>query len=206
MRGDIYIISAPSGTGKSTIIRRLLKIIPGLFFSVSYTTRSPREKEINGKDYFFVSINEFENLINDNQFLEYCNVFNNYYGTHRNQVIPLIEKGLDVILDIDVKGAMKIKQNFPEAILIFMLPPSIEELVSRLSKRHSNTEKDLQTRLNTLKDEVQYYTYYDYLIINEHINKTIDEVKAIIIANRLRKDKISEIIREFINRNLFKNI
>jgi guanylate kinase len=202
MKGDIYIISAPSGTGKSTIIRKLIKIVPALFFSISYTTRTPREREINGKDYFFVSLEEFENLVANNEFLEYCKVHDNYYGTHRDQVLPLIEKGLDVLLDIDVKGAMKIKGMFSDAILIFILPPSLEELLRRLEKRHAESPEALKIRLNTLKEEVLYWKYYDYLLINDYLNKTIEDVKSIIISNRLRKDRQAEIIEDIIHKKI----
>lgn len=204
MRGDIYIISAPSGTGKSTVIRKVLRIVPGLFFSVSYTTRASRFKEINGKDYFFVSMDEFENLIKADEFIEYCKVHNNFYGTSRRQIIPILEKGLDVILDIDVKGAIKVKEKFPEAILIFMLPPSIEELLQRLEKRHTDFDQELQTRLRALKEEVLYWKYYDYILVNDYINKTIDNVRSIILSNRLRKEKQASIIEGIINNILNK--
>mgnify|MGYP005840871045 CR=1 FL=1 len=206
MRGDIYIISAPSGTGKSTVIRKVLKIVPGLFFSISYTTRALRFKEINGKDYFFVSKEEFEKLIKEGEFIEYCKVHNNFYGTSRSQVIPLLEKGLDVILDIDVKGAIRVKEKFPEAILIFMIPPSIEELLKRLEKRHTDSPKELETRLQTLKEEILYWEYYDYILVNDYINNTIDNVKSIIVSNRLRREKQASIIEEIVKNNILNKL
>ncbi|OGF58973.1 MAG: guanylate kinase [Candidatus Fischerbacteria bacterium RBG_13_37_8] len=206
MSGDIFIISAPSGTGKSTIIRRLLKMIPGLFFSVSYTTRQQRKNEIQGKDYCFVSQEEFTELINNNEFLEYCEVHGNTYGTSEKQVLSLIEKGFDIILDIDVQGAMKVKQKCPAAITIFMLPPSIKDLEERWQKRHSDSEQDKKIRRNNINQELQFWHFYDYLVINKYINETVEQVKAIIIANRCRKDKQETLFRTIINEEILPSL
>lgn len=203
MKGDIYIISAPSGTGKSTIIRRLLKSVPGLFFSVSYTTRAPRSKEIHGKDYFFISESEFSNLMNEDALLEYAIVHDYYYGTAKRLVLPLIDKGFDVILDIDVQGALKVKQSNPEAISIFMLPPSGNELRKRLDRRRANSEKQKKLRLENAKRELQYWRFYDYIVVNQLIDQTVDYMKSIIIANRCRRckqeDYLSSIVEPIIS-------
>ena len=192
MKGDMYIISAPSGTGKTTIIRTLLKIVPGLFFSISYTTRTPRPKEINGKDYFFVSESEFKKLLDENALMEYAKVHDFYYGTAKEQVLPLIEKGFDVILDIDVQGALHVKQNYLEAIMIFILPPSGEELKKRLDRRKTNSEKEKQLRLENAKNELKYWRFYDFLVVNQYLEQTINQIKSIIIAHRCRRTKKEE--------------
>jgi guanylate kinase len=206
MRGDMFIISAPSGTGKSTIVRRLLKTIPGLFFSVSYTTRQQRKNEIHGKDYYFVSREEFNELVKNNEFLEYCEVHGNTYGTSEKQVVSIIEKGFDVILDIDVQGAMKIKQKHPEAITIFMLPPSITDLEERWQKRHSDSEQEKKIRRNNINQELQFWQFYDYLIINKYINETVEQVKAIIIANRCRNNRQETLYRTIINEEILPSL
>jgi len=190
MKGDIYIISAPSGTGKTTIIKRLMKNkLPRLHFSISYTTRKPREKEKDGRDYFFVSAEEFNELIRKDAFMEYANVHQNLYGTPKEQVLPFLEKGFDVLLDIDVQGGLKIKEKCPDSVLIFMIPPSMLELERRLSKRKFNSEAEKKLRLENVKKELQYWEFYDYIVINRLINEAVDCIKSIIIANRCKRAK-----------------
>lgn len=190
MQGYIYIISAPSGTGKTTIIKRLMRNkLPRLHFSISCTTRKPREKERDGRDYFFISAEEFNKLIRGNAFMEYANVHQYLYGTLKEQVLPFLEKGYDVLLDIDVQGGLKIKEKYPDSVLIFMIPPSMLELEKRLSKRKFNSDEEKKLRLENAKKELEYWKFYDYIVINKLIKEAVYSIKSIIIANRCRRDK-----------------
>ncbi len=190
MKGDIYIISAPSGTGKTTIIKRLMRNkIPRLHFSISCTTRKPREKERDGRDYFFISAEEFNKLIKEDAFMEYANVHQYLYGTLKEEVLPFLEKGYDVLLDIDVQGGLKIKEKYPDSVLIFMIPPSMLELERRLSKRRFNSDEEKKLRLENAKKELEYWKFYDYIVINKLIKEAVYSIKSIIIANRCRRDK-----------------
>lgn len=190
MKGDIFIISAPSGAGKTTIIKRLMRNkLPRLHFSISCTTRKPREKERDGKDYFFISAEEFNKLIREDAFIEYANVHQYLYGTPKEQVLPFLEKGYDVLLDIDVQGGLKIKEKYPDSVLIFMIPPSMLELERRLSKRKFNSDEEKILRLENAKKELEYWKFYDYIVINKLIKEAVYYIKSIIIANRCRRDR-----------------
>lgn len=195
MKGNIYIISAPSGTGKTTIIKKLMNNkISKLHFSISYTTRKARKNEKNGRDYFFISIEDFNKLIQENAFIEYAKVHKYFYGTPKKQVLPYVEKGIDVLLDIDVQGGLKIKEKYADAIMIFMIPPSMSELERRLSKRKFESEEEKSLRLENAKKELEYWKYYDYIIVNKHIKEAVSQLKAIIIANRCKRDKNLDLI------------
>jgi guanylate kinase len=195
----VYIISAPSGSGKSTLTKELLTSVPHLQFSVSYTTRAPRGSEQNGHEYHFISRSEFEKMIAGSEFLEHACVFGDYYGTARCYLDEARAAGNDLVLDIDVQGAAQIKKNLPEAVSIFILPPSRSELEKRL-RRRNDAEKQLETaerrrsdeerngtiekRLQTAAKEIENYPMYDYILINDRLEESIDCLKAIVLAER----------------------
>jgi guanylate kinase len=183
----VYIISAPSGSGKSTLVTELLTLVPDLDFSISYTTRPPRGSEQDGKQYFFISRNEFERMIDRDEFLEYADVFGNYYGTARRFLHEAEQKGHDLLLDIDVQGAKQIKRKLPEAISIFVLPPDRKTLEWRLRKRSEDAEAVIQRRLVTASREIENYDKYNYILVNDRLEESIESFKAIVRAERLRR-------------------
>ncbi|WP_457913460.1 guanylate kinase [Candidatus Gillettellia adelgis] len=187
-QGTLYIISAPSGTGKSSLIQALLKTNPlySMKVSISYTTRTSRPGENHGEHYFFVSHDEFHQMIIQDAFLEHAKVFGNYYGTSRAIITQMLSTGVDVFLDIDWQGAKKIRSNMPQARSIFILPPSREELSCRLRGRKQDTEEVIAGRMNQSLSELIHYTEYDYLILNDNFDTALSDLKTIIHAERLR--------------------
>jgi len=185
MKHLVLIISAPSGSGKSTLVTELLKLVAGLDFSISYTTRAPRGSEQNGKQYFFVSRDEFEAMIQVNEFLEYAEVFGNYYGTAQRFLREAEEKGHDLVLDIDVQGAEQIKRKLPAAPSIFILPPDRQTLERRLRRRSEDAEPVIQRRLVTASREIENYDKYDYILVNDRLEDSIESLQAIVRSERL---------------------
>jgi guanylate kinase len=183
----VYIVSAPSGSGKSTLVNELLKMVRHLDFSISYTTRPPRGSEQNGKEYFFVSREEFEAMIAADEFLEHAEVFGNYYGTARRFLREAEARGNDLLLDVDVQGASQIKQNIPDAVSIFILPPDREKLEWRLRNRGLDSETVIRRRLDTARREIENYSKYDYILVNNLLEQSADELKDIVLAERLRR-------------------
>jgi guanylate kinase len=188
MSGMVFIISAPSGSGKSTLVNELRKSVANLYFSISYTTRNPRGSEQNGREYYFVKRDEFERMLNAGEFLEHADVFGNYYGTARRFLREAQARGDDLLLDIDVQGAAQIKQKMPGAVSVFILPPSREELERRLVRRsHAegvNSDKVIQRRLHTASREIENWTKYDYILVNDRLEESIDQLKAIVLCER----------------------
>jgi len=191
-KGLIVVISAPAGAGKTTLCKRLLQSAPSFISSVSFTTRSPRRQEIEGVDYYFVSKEEFEKLIEKDAFVEWAEVHGHLYGTSKEFLEKNIEAGKDVVLEVDVKGGRKIKEKYPQAILIFVLPPSWEELEKRLHKRATEDEKSIKKRLETAKEEIKYLPFYDYFLVNDDINTTTENLLLIIEAERHKISRVSE--------------
>jgi len=181
----VYIVSAPSGSGKSTLVSELFKVVKGLDFSISYTTRPPRGSEQNGKEYFFVTKDQFEAMIKADEFLEYACVFGNYYGTAKRFLREAEARGNDLLLDIDVQGAQQIKQRLPEAVSIFILPPNQEKLEWRLRNRGLDSEQVIRRRLDTARREIENYSKYDYILVNENLERATDELKAVVLAERI---------------------
>jgi guanylate kinase len=181
----VYIVSAPSGSGKSTLVNELFKMVHHLDFSISYTTRPPRGSEKNGKEYFFVSQEEFEAMIAADEFLEHATVFGNYYGTAKRFLREAESRGHDLLLDIDVQGASQIKQRIPEAVRIFILPPDREKLEWRLRNRGLDSEEVIRRRLDTARREIENYEKYDYILVNNLLEQSADELKDIVLAERL---------------------
>jgi guanylate kinase len=188
----VYIISAPSGSGKSTLVNQVRLIVPGLKFSISYTTRAPRAGEQNGREYYFVPRNEFEEMVSKNEFLEYADVFGNYYGTARRFRREAEEEGKDLLLDIDVQGAAEIKRKIPDAVSIFILPPNRQELEKRLRTRSLDAEEVIQRRLVTASREIENYDKYDYILVNDRLEESIDALKSILLAERLTRPGAQE--------------
>lgn len=199
-RGSIFIISAPSGAGKTTLCKEVVRLLPNLRFSVSYTTRQPRDGEINGEDYNFIDEKRFREMIEDGEFVEWAEVHGNYYGTSRKVLNDIIESGFDVILDIDVQGAAQIKKNLEGGVYIFVLPPTMEELRRRLDMRGQNSPEEIQRRLGRSLDEIREYKNYDYVIVNDIFEEALTALKSIIIAEGKKVKRIdhSWIERTFI--------
>jgi len=190
MSGILFIISAPSGSGKTTLTNELLTLVPGLKFSISYTTRPPRGSEQNGREYFFVSREEFEEMVHRGEFLEYACVFGHYYGTARRFLDDARDTGRDLVLDIDVQGAAQVAK-MPEAVSIFILPPSREVLEFRLRNRshteHMDSEEVIRRRLEGARKEIENYRNYDYILVNDRLEQSIAQLKAIVAAERLKR-------------------
>jgi guanylate kinase len=183
----VYIVSAPSGSGKSTLVNELFKVVKHLDFSISYTTRPPRGSEQNGKEYFFVTKEQFEAMIKADEFLEYANVFGYYYGTAKRFLRDAEARGNDLLLDIDVQGAQQVKKSIPDAASIFILPPDREKLEWRLRNRGLDSEEVIRRRLDTARREIENYSKYDYILVNERLERATDELKAIVLAERIRR-------------------
>jgi guanylate kinase len=198
-RGNLIVVSAPSGAGKSSLAERALKRISGLRFSVSYTTRGPRGSEKDGVDYHFVSGDEFRAMEDRGEFLESAEVHGYLYGTHRAAVDELLAQGLDVILDIDVQGAAQVTNRVTEAITVFILPPSRETLEARLRSRNLNEPNDLERRLRNAAVEVGLYEKFNYVIVNDDIDRALASLEAIITAERCRLSRQRFYVESILN-------
>jgi len=185
----VYIISAPSGSGKSTLVNGVRELVPGLDFSISYTTRSPRGKEQNGREYFFVRRDEFEEMARKDEFLEHADVFGNLYGTARKFFREAEQTGRDLLLDIDVQGAEQIKRKLPAAVSIFIMPPDRQTLERRLRNRSLDAEEVIQRRLATATREIENYANYDYILVNDRLDESVGALKAILLSERLHRSE-----------------
>jgi guanylate kinase len=191
----VFIISAPSGSGKSTLVARLMGADPGLRFSVSYTTRKPRGNEKPGESYVYISREEFLSRIDRSEFLEHAEVFGNFYGTNREVLEQAKSEGKDLILDIDVQGARQLKERIPEAVTIFILPPSRDILEQRLRLRSEDSEEVIQRRLREAAEEIRNYQQYDYVLVNHQVDESTITLAAIIKAERVRRIRMEQQIR-----------
>lgn len=207
MKGKLFIVSAPSGAGKTTLIRRALAEQDGelddLRFSVSHTTRPARSDEVDGRDYHFVDEAEFRRMLEAEEFLEWAHVYGQLKGTSRTAVLPLVERGLDVILDIDIQGAVQVLENYPEAESILILPPSFGELERRIHARGGDDPEQLKRRLDESLEAIGQSDIYDYVILNDSLGRAQEALRAIFIATRHRRerqaDRVAEIIEDFRN-------
>jgi guanylate kinase len=195
-RGMLIVVSSPSGGGKGTLIDRVLKTVPDLAFSVSYTTRAPRGSEQNGREYFFVDESAFRTMIDRGEFLEWADVYGHLYGTSASQVARERAAGHDIILEIDVQGAESIRHKVADAISVFILPPSFELLRKRLVARATDSAADLQRRLQGAPAEVAQYEHFDYVILNDDINRASQQLAAVIYAERARRERQQVTLRE----------
>ncbi|MDD3012894.1 MAG: guanylate kinase [Candidatus Gastranaerophilales bacterium] len=186
-KGNIFVISGPSGVGKGTLLKMLLAKHTEISLSISATTRSPRQDEVDGVNYFFVSKEKFQESIEKGEFLEWAKFADNYYGTYKKTVENALSKGINIALEIEVQGAMQIKEKMPEAILIFISPPSIDELKSRLTCRNTETEEVIQKRLSIVESEFKKRKYFDHEIINDDLNKALEELENTILAQGANK-------------------
>ena len=196
-KGQLIVLSGPSGVGKSTVIAELLSQRDNIYFSVSYTTRQPRVGEQDGVNYCFVSRGEFEGMITRNALLEYAEYVNNYYGTSLKAIQERLDAGIDVLLDIEVQGAAKVKARCPEAIFIFIIPPSFEELSRRLHRRNTDSEDVIAGRLEKAKVEFREIPHYDYLVINDKVADAVGEIEAILTAAECRVENRKGILAQF---------
>lgn len=190
-KGTLYIISAPSGAGKSSLIQALLKTQPAydMQVSISHTTRGKRPGEAEGEHYYYVSVDEFERLIEEDTFLEYAEVFGNYYGTSKPKIERVLSQGIDVFLDIDWQGARQIREKMPHSRSIFILPPSKDELARRLQNRGQDSEEIIASRMDKAIQEISHYAEYNYLIINDDFDLALHDLKAIVRTERLLLDR-----------------
>lgn len=189
--GTLFIISAASGTGKTSLVKELLATTKNLVVSVSHTTREPRRGEVDGEHYYFTNKEEFMRLVGEAEFLEHAEVFGNYYGTSKTVVNDLLNAGVDVILEIDWQGALQVKRQLKDAVLIFILPPNREALRSRLSNRAQDTLKVIEERLAGAVREMQEYVNFDYIVINDDFNQALNELQSIVCTYRLQVTKQS---------------
>ena len=185
---NLFIIAAPSGCGKTSLVEALIKKTKNLCVSVSHTTRPPRPDEVNGINYYFVSINEFDEMIKNNAFVEHATVFDNHYGSSTKLIREKLDEGVDVILEIDWQGARQVKENMPNAISIFILPPSNEALLGRLKQRAQDDDETINKRMSDAQNQMQHFNEFDYLVINDDFNSALNDLNLIIC----RPDKASE--------------
>lgn len=185
-RGILFVVSSPSGGGKGTLIQRVLKKIPDLSYSVSFTTRAPRSGEVNGREYFFVSQETFEQMAAGNEFLEWANVHGKLYGTSSKQIFQEISEGRDIILEVDVQGAASVRSLVPDSVSVFILPPSFEVLKQRLEARGTDSPEELELRLRNAPVELNDYSAFQYMILNDNADQAADQLAAIVYAERAR--------------------
>ncbi|WPC40744.1 guanylate kinase [Clostridium sp. JS66] len=190
-KGLLVVISGPSGAGKGTICKALLEK-NDFWLSVSATTRNPRVGEVDGANYYFLSKEEFQNRIKSEGFLEYAEVYGNYYGTPKDSVLSAVDSGKDVVLEIDIQGALKVKETYPEGVFIFILPPSMKELRQRIINRGSETEESLMTRFKAAYKEINYVSKYNYAVVNDTVEEAVKKIEGIVIAERCRVDRVKE--------------
>ena len=197
-RGLLIVVSGPSGAGKVTICENLLRTKEYIHPSVSTTTRKPRTGEVPGVDYNYISKEEFEKKIENDDFLEYAQVYDNYYGTPREFVIEKLAKGEDVLLEIDIQGALQVRNKFPEGVFVFILPPSMKELKNRIINRGSETKESLEKRFTSAFKEIKFLKKYDYFIVNDKVKKATDTLVSIIEAEKSRVvENVDDIIEKF---------
>jgi len=194
--GLLVVISGPSGSGKGTICKRLIEDIENLKVSVSATTRKPRVGEIDGQNYFFIDEENFVNKIKNEEFLEYASVYGNYYGTPKKAVLKELENGNDIILEIDIQGALKVKENYPKGVFIFILPPSLEELKNRIEGRGTDSIEVIRRRLKCAYDELNYAFQYDYVVLNDEVESAVDKIKEIISAEKNKATRNQALIKK----------
>jgi len=201
MSGDLFVVVAPSGAGKTSLVNAVLRAEPGIRLSVSFTTRAPREGEVEGRDYHFVSRAAFEAMIAAGDFLEHANVYGNYYGTSRRWIEAELEGDHDVLLEIDWQGAMQVRSLFPRMVGIFILPPSIEELRRRLTARGKDSPEAIERRMASAREEISHVLEFEYIIVNEQFDVAIADLQAVVRASRLsrdrRRNRLSRLLDEF---------
>jgi guanylate kinase len=200
-RGNLFVVSAPSGAGKTTLCRRLLSMVEGITFSVSYTTRAPRPDEVEGSDYFFVSEDEFRKMVEAGEFAEWAEVHGNLYGTSKKRLDEALDGGMDILLDIDVQGARQLRDSYPDGVFIFVLPPAMATLSERLRGRMSDTPEVIAGRLRKAVDEIRDYANYNYVIVNNIFEQALRELEAVVVSRRLSSARVDS---EWVEKNFLK--
>lgn len=200
-RGQLIVLSGPSGVGKSTVIAELLSHRRDIHFSVSYTTRAPRTGEQNGVNYNFVRRDEFERMIRNNELLEFAEYVNNYYGTSLKVIEEKLNSGIDVLLDIEVQGAAKVRAKCPEAVFIFIIPPSLEELSRRLHQRNTDADEVIELRLQKAREECGESVKYDYLVVNDNVISAAEEIQSILSAEDCRLKNRKHLVKRIVDDN-----
>lgn len=200
-KGLFIVISAPSGTGKSSICQRFLQVCPEIKFSVSYTSRPPRPNEVDGKDYYFISRKEFQARIDQGEFVEWVENYGNLYGSSRKNMEAFLHDGQNLLLDIEPRGARKIKQKFKGGIYVFVLPPSRAELLNRLEGRGCETDEIIQSRFEQAESELKEVSWYDYVIFNKDLETAVNQLMAIYVAQKCKRSRLQSEIKKFIKKN-----
>jgi guanylate kinase len=201
-QGLLLVVSGPSGAGKGTICSLLRQALPELSYSVSVTTRAPREGEVDGKDYFFKTVAQVKDMIFRGELLEYAQVYGNYYGTPKPYVMELLNNGKDVLLEIDIQGALQIKKVFPDGVFIFVIPPSLEELRARIYKRGTDAEEVIEKRLKAATSELSYASEYDYIIVNDVAEKATQRVLTLLEAERYRAGRTYFLVDKMLQQHI----
>lgn len=196
-KGILIVLSGPSGVGKGTVCKALRQCAPDLIYSVSATTREPRQGEVDGVNYFFKTREQFQQLIEEDQMLEWAEYVGNFYGTPRKFVEETLNSGKDIILEIEVQGALKVKQKFPQGVFIFLLPPSMDELENRIVGRGTESEESIRNRMSVAMDEIRLMEHYDYAIVNDHVEHACSRIQSIIVAEHCRKEKVVNKIKQW---------
>ncbi len=191
----LLVISGPSGAGKGTLVKRLMQMHPEIKLSVSATTRGPRDGEVHGKNYYFISKQEFEKRLDEDRFLEHAKVYDNYYGTPKDYVDKWLEKS-DVVLEIEMQGALQVKEKAPDAVLIFIAPPSLSELYARLKGRDSESEEQIKKRTAAARDEIDMAKYYDYVVVNDEVDKATEKIAHIIEVHKCRYENSKSFLKD----------
>lgn len=199
MPGELIVVSAPSGAGKTSVIKGLMQCLDGLTFSISHTTRPARENERDGRDYHFIDRNEFLKRVDRGFFLEWAEVHDHLYGTSIEEVEKDLAQNLDVLLDIDVQGADQIRRTYPGSVHVLIIPPSYEELEKRLNDRHQDCPETIHLRLNNARQELAQYVYYDYVIMNDELSQAIEDLKTIILTRRLRTERLKCLVESILS-------
>ena len=197
-RGTLFVVSSPSGGGKGTLVRGVLAVVDNLSYSVSYTTRGPRANEVDGREYFFVEVPAFEEMVARGEFLEWACVHGNFYGTSKQQIADKTCAGIDMILEVDVQGAASVRQLLMDSVSVFILPPSFEVLKERLCARGTDTAESLALRLRNAPDELKQYSLFDYVIINDEVDRAVSQLASIIHAERARCVRQEGLVRRVI--------
>lgn len=190
-KGILFVISGPSGVGKGTVRSKLMPLVKDIHVSVSATTRPPRQGEIEGQDYFFTEPARFQQMIDNDELLEWALVYGNLYGTPKEYVTTMLSQGKDVLLEIDIQGALQVKERMPEGVFVFISPPSVEELARRLCGRGNDSEQSIQIRLAACEEEMAHMKYYDYVVVNDRIEDAVEKVRSIITAERCKRKNLN---------------
>ena len=201
-RGILFVVSAPSGAGKTSLCKEVISGVANLHHSVSYTTRAPRPGEVDGRDYHFVDVVKFREMAEKNQFAEWAEVHGNLYGTSRDKLIEVMDQGIDVILDIDAQGAMQVKKRYKDAVFIYILPPSYEVLKQRLQERQSDSPEEIRRRLRKAREEIWNYREYYYLVVNDVFGEALENLRAVVRAERIKMRRMNLV---WIEENFIKN-